>query len=294
MPDNAATRGAIFKRGDTLTLKIVVVALLSLVLIAVDHRFHKEHLLRSWVETAVHPAQQLVSLPRTIFNWLSEGIQSRESLQEENASLRSRVLLLQHNLQKQEAFEAENSRLRKLLNASFIYGTTHQEDRVRLAEIVSIDLDAYSQEIVLNKGEQDGVYVGQPLMDANGIMGQIVRTARHSSTALLLSSPHHAIPVQNRRNGLRSIAIGTGHPNQLKLRFIPTDSDLIVGDTFITSGLGGRFPYGYPVGSVDIVDSVEGARFAHASLRAAANLERSREVLLVWPASLAKPAEQKR
>jgi rod shape-determining protein MreC len=116
-------------------------------------------------------------------------------------------------------------------------------------------------------------------------MGQITRTTPDSSTALLLSSPHHAIPVQNRRNGLRSVAIGTGHPNQLKLRFVPTESDLIEGDTFITSGLGGRFPYGYPVGTVQRIDTKSEQRFAEVTLNAVATLERSREVLLVWPAT---------
>ncbi len=285
MPANAASQGSIFKRGDTLTLKLVIVSLLSLMLIAVDHRFHKGHLFRSWVETAVHPIQQVIDLPRVFGFWLAEGIQSRESLQEENASLRKRNLLLQNRLQKLEAIEAENGRLRKLLNASFIYGAIHQDDRVRLAEIISIDLDTFSQEVVLNKGGDDAVYVGQPLMDANGVMGQIIRTTPGSSTALLLSSPHHAIPVQNRRNGLRSIAIGTGDPSQLKLRFIPTESDLIEGDTFITSGLGGRFPYGYPVGTVHTIQIREGERFAEVTLNALARLERSREVLLVWPAN---------
>lgn len=284
MPANAASRGSIFKRGDTLTLKMVVVALLSLMLIAVDHRFHKGHLFRSWIETAVHPIQQSVDLPRLFFNWLAEGVSSRESLQEENASLRKRNLLLQNRLQKLEAIESENSRLRKLLNASFVYGAIHQDERVRLAEIISINLDTFSQEVILNKGSQDDVYVGQPLMDAHGVMGQIIRTTPHSSTALLLSSPHHSIPVQNRRNGLRSVAIGTGHPNQLKLRFVPTESDLIEGDTFITSGLGGRFPYGYPVGTIQRIEAKSEQRFAAVTLKAVATLERSREVLLVWPA----------
>jgi rod shape-determining protein MreC len=264
---------------------MVVVALLSLMLIAVDHRFHKGHLFRSWLETAVHPIQQAVDLPRVFVLWLAEGVSSRESLQEENANLRSHNLLLQHKLQKQDAIESENSRLRKLLNASFVYGATHQDDRVRLAEIVAIDLDTFSQEVILNKGSQQDVYIGQPLMDANGVMGQITRTTPDSSTALLLSSPHHAIPVQNRRNGLRSVAIGTGHPNQLKLRFVPTESDLIEGDTFITSGLGGRFPYGYPVGTVQRIDTKSEQRFAEVTLNAVATLERSREVLLVWPAT---------
>ncbi len=283
MPANTASQGSIFKRGDTLNLKLVVVVLLSLMLIAVDHRFHKGHLFRNWVETAAYPIQKAIDLPQRFVLWLVDGVRSHETLLEENATLHSRNQLLQHRLQTMEAVEAENDRLRKLLNASFVYGAIHQSSRVRLAEIISIQLDAFSQEITLNKGSQDGVYIGQPLMDSSGVMGQITRTTPYSSTALLLSSPHHSIPVQNRRNGIRSIAIGTGDPNQLRLRFVPSDSDLIPGDTLITSGLGGRFPYGYPVGTVRSIDRREGERFAEITINASAALEQSRELLLVWP-----------
>ena len=283
MSANNTSQGSIFRKGDTLTLKLVIVTLLSLVLIATDHRLHKSYQFRSWIESVLLPAQQLINFPNIFSLWILEGVRSYETLQEENASLRKRNLLLLHQLQKQEAIESENSRLRKLLNASFIFGTVQKDDKVRLAEIIAVDLDAFSQEVVLNKGESDGVYVGQPLMDATGVMGQIVRTTPYSSTALLLSSPRHSIPVQSRRNGLRSIAIGSGHSNRLKLRFVPTESDLIPGDTLITSGLGGRFPYGYPVGIVHSVDAQEEAHFAEVILTPTAQLERSREVLLVWP-----------
>lgn len=264
---------------------MVAVALLSLILIAVDQRFAKSHLLRDTLERAAYPVQQLIDLPRSFGAWLVEGVSSRESLQAENAQLHNRNRLLQSRLQKLEALEAENSRLRKLLNASFVYGAVHKDDRVRLSEIISIDLDTFSQEVLLNKGSDDQVYIGQPLMDAHGVMGQVIRTTPHSSTALLLSSPQHAIPVQNRRNGLRAIAAGTGHPTELALNFVPIEGDIIVGDTLITSGLGGRFPYGYPVGTVVSVDNREGQRFAEIKLHAIAKLERSREVLLVWPAN---------
>ncbi|MBT3198168.1 MAG: rod shape-determining protein MreC, partial [Gammaproteobacteria bacterium] len=163
--------------------------------------------------------------------------------------------------------------------------------KVRLAEIIAVDLDAFNQEVVLNKGSRDGAYVGQPLMDATGVMGQIIRITPHSSTALLLSSPRHSIPVQSRRNGLRTLAMGTGHPNRLSLRFVPSGSDLILGDTLITSGLGGRFPYGYPVGTVHSINAEEGAQFSEITLTPTSLLERSREVLLVWPDSITDPLQ---
>ncbi len=260
---------------------MVLLALLSVVLIATDHRLQRAHQFRLWMETSLHPLQQLIDLPGTMADWLSEGVTSRESLQEENASLQKKSLLLQQKLQRLEAIEAENSRLKALLGSSFSYG----DDRVLIAETLSVDLASFNQEVLLNKGSSDGVYVGQPIVDANGIMGQIIRVTPISSTALLISSSRHSIPVQNRRNGLRAIATGIGHSNQIELRFLPTGSDLIPGDTLITSGLGGRFPFGYPVGTVESVDHPEEQPFVEALITPAAALDRSREVLLVWPAS---------
>ncbi|MBT7307051.1 MAG: rod shape-determining protein MreC [Gammaproteobacteria bacterium] len=291
MPFKATSQESIFRRGNALTLKMVIILLLSLTLFVIDHRQHKSHQLRVWIENAMLPVHHLIDFPRIFSLWVLEGVRSQDSLQEENASLRSKNLLLQHKLQKQEAIESENSRLRKLLNASFIFGTVQKDDKVRLAEIIAVDLDAFNQEVVLNKGSRDGAYVGQPLMDATGVMGQIIRITPHSSTALLLSSPRHSIPVQSRRNGLRTLAMGTGHPNRLSLRFVPSGSDLILGDTLITSGLGGRFPYGYPVGTVHSINAEEGAQFSEITLTPTSLLERSREVLLVWPDSITDPLQ---
>ncbi len=260
---------------------MAAVALLSLVLIATDHRLQKAHQLRLWMETLLHPVQQLIGLPSTLIEWASEGLSSHGTLQEENASLKKKNLLLQQKLQKQEATEAENNRLRELLDSSFHYG----DDHVLIAEIMAIDLDLFNQEVVLNKGSTDGVYIGQPVMDADGVMGQIVRVSPISSTALLISSPQHSIPVQNRRNGLRAIASGIGHAHKIRVRFLPSGSDLIPGDVLITSGLGGRFPFGHPVGTVESIDHPDDQPFSEATLTPAAALERSREVLLVWPAA---------
>lgn len=262
---------------------MAVVALLSLALIATDHRLQKAHQLRLWMETLLHPVQQLIALPSTLIGWASEGLTSHGTLQEENASLKKKNLLLQQKLQRQEAIEAENNRLRELLDSSFRYG----DDHVLIAEITAIDLDLFNQEVILNKGSADGVYVGQPVMDAHGVMGQIVRISPISSTALLISSPQHSIPIQNRRNGLRSIASGTGQANQIRIRFLPSGSDLIPGDTLITSGLGGRFPFGHPVGTVQSIHHPDDQPFSEAILTPAAALDRSREVLLVWPAAQA-------
>jgi rod shape-determining protein MreC len=147
-----------------------------------------------------------------------------------------------------------------------------------------VDMDPYSRRIVLNKGTRDGVEQGQSLIDANGIMGQVVHAGTFSSSALLITDPSHALPVQLERSGLRAVALGTGPENLLRLSHVPNSSDVRIGDTLVTSGLGGRFPSGYPVGTVVDVERDSGRPFATIMVEPVAELERNREVLLVWPA----------
>ena len=151
-----------------------------------------------------------------------------------------------------------------------------------IAQILAVDLDPFSRRIVINKGTQDGVGVGQSLIDSNGIMGQIVTAGPVSSNALLITDPSHAMPVQVNRNGLRSVAVGTGTVNLLELTHIPNNADIRVGDLLVTSGLGGRFPSGYPVGRIVSVERDSGQPFARVNLTPSARLARNREVLLVW------------
>jgi rod shape-determining protein MreC len=184
-------------------------------------------------------------------------------------------------MQRLAALEAENIRLRELLDASFEVG----EKRL-IAELMSVNLDPFQHQIVINKGTLDGVFPGQPILDAEGVMGQIVHAGPYTSTAVLITDTSHAIPVQVNRNGLRSIAIGSGTINRLELPYIPNNSDILPGDLLITSGLGGRFPPGYPVAKVGAVQHDPGRSFAQVIAEPLAQLNRSREVLLVWPGEI--------
>jgi rod shape-determining protein MreC len=244
----------------------------------IDHRQHHLDALRSSISVGLYPIQFLIDLPSTAGNWLKESFSSRRTLQEENARLHSQHLLLQARLQKFEALEAENLRLRELLDSSF-----KASDRVLIAELMSVDLDPYRHEVLLNKGTTHKAYVGQPLLDAFGVMGQIVETTPYTSTAMLITDPAHAIPVQVNRNGLRSIVVGTGSLQELSLPYIPNSADIHAGDLLITSGLGGRFPPGYPVAEVVNVTVDPGHAFAQITAHPLSHLDRSREVLLVWP-----------
>ncbi|MDX1434460.1 MAG: rod shape-determining protein MreC [Gammaproteobacteria bacterium] len=268
-----------FDGGPSSLSRLVLVAVASVVLMTVDHRAKHLETVRSVLATVVYPLQVAVDLPIQAGNWLAEHLSSRESLLEENSRLKARQLLLDSKLEKFNELEAENRRLRNLLDSSAKVG-----ERVLVAELLSVDMDPFSRRIVLNKGTRDGVEAGQSLIDSNGVMGQVVHVAPFSSSALLITDPSHALPVQVHRNGLRAIAVGTGPVNLLELLHIPNNADVRIGDVLVTSGLGGRFPSGYPVGRVVNIERNRGRPFATVMVQPSARLERNREVLLVWPA----------
>jgi rod shape-determining protein MreC len=251
-------------------------------LVLADHRFHNLETVRAGLSIAVYPLQWVVNLPVTTGQWLTETLASRQKLLEENASLRAQHLLLKAQMERFSALEAENMRLRELLDSSFQFRIG---ERLLIAELSAVATDPFSQQVVINKGARDKVFVGQPVLDAEGVMGQVLHVAPLSSTVMLITDPNHALPVQVNRNGLRSIAVGTGRANQLELAYLPNNADIRVGDQLVTSGLGGRFPYGYPVGTVIRVEQDPRQPFAKVIAQPNARLDRNREVLLVWASS---------
>lgn len=249
---------------------------MSLVLMTVDHRQHHLESVRAALSMLVSPLQYLLGAPIGAGHWLGEALSSREALQEENAALRSQQLLQSARLQKMAALEAENSRLRALLDSSVKVG-----ERVLVAELLEVDFAPFSQQIVINKGSRDGVTEGQPIVDAEGVMGQVVHVAPFTSNAMLITDPSHAIPVVVNRTGLRGIAIGSGSADRLDIPNLPLNAEITEGDLLVTSGMGGRFPPGYPVAVITRVDRNPGQSFAEVTARPTARLEQSREVLLV-------------
>ncbi len=241
-----------------------------------DHRTHMLDGVRSTVSILLYPLQTIASTPTDVGNWLGEQFTSHQTLIDENQQLRSENLLLKAQLQKFASLQAENIRLRSLLKSS-----RKLRDQMLIAETIAVDLDPYKRQIVINKGQQSGIYAGQPILDAYGIMGQIINPGIASSSAILITDPSHAIPVQVNRNGLRTVLYGTGAANYLEILNLPNNADIEIGDLLITSGLGGRFPEGYPVATVVNIKRDPGQPFARIIAEASAHLEQSREVLLV-------------
>ncbi|MEM7408108.1 MAG: rod shape-determining protein MreC [Pseudomonadota bacterium] len=268
----------LFFRGPSVTVRLCVAVVACIVLMTADHRYKHLADIRSVLATVVYPVQKAAHMPVEFYAWAQESLASRQALLEVNAELRRKELLFASRLEKFAELEAENRRLRQLLDSS-----TKVADRVLIAELLSVDMDPFSRRILLDKGANDGVQEGQSLIDANGIMGQIVHTGAVTSQALLITDPSHALPAQINRTGLRCIAVGTGSSDVLELKHIPLNEDVRVGDLVVTSGLGGRFQRGYPVGRVISVERDSAQSFATVRVKPAAALERNREVLLVWP-----------
>ena len=251
---------------------------LSVVLMVMDHKYKSLESVRDALSLLVYPIQLVVELPGAMSDWFNESLATRRKLQEEIDSLRTQHFMQQAQMQKFSALQEENIRLRELLDSSFEIG-----EKVLIAELMSVNLDPYKHQVMINKGELHDIYPGQPLVDAEGVMGQVVHAGPYSSTAMLITDTSHAIPVQVNRNGLRSIALGSGTINRLELPYIPNSADIQPGDLLITSGLGGRFPPGYPVATVTAVQHDPGNAFASVVATPLAHLNRSREVLLIWP-----------
>jgi rod shape-determining protein MreC len=250
--------------------------LLSILLMFADHRHYLQPIRQalSWV---VFPLQYFIDQPFQLAHTISARLQTQKELFRENQQLRAKQLLLEFQLQRMDSLETENARLQALLGAK---PTTN--DKALMAEIIYVASNPYSQQITLNKGARDGVYEGQPVVDAYGVVGQVLKVNYITSDVLLITDITHAIPVQNDRSGVRAIAVGTGDAQGLELSHIANSADFKVGDLLITSGLGDRFPSGYAVGTVSEVDTNPGAPFMRIKIKPAAQLDKIREVLLVF------------
>lgn len=242
-----------------------------------DSQFSHLDRLRGWIGTGLAPVVWLGHVPESIGGWFDENLTDRSELLEENEALRARLLVLERRAQKYASLAAENTRLRELLHAS-----SELDDTVVVADVIGVTPDPYSHEIIINKGEEDQISIGQAVLDADGLMGQVVQTSQYTSRVLLISDSSHAVPVQVNRNGTRAVLLGTGEMDRLELVHVPDTADIRAGDLLVSSGLGGRFPKGYPVATVTEVRHDPGEAFATVSAAPMAQLNRSQMVLVVF------------
>lgn len=265
-------------------LRFLILVFVSVLLINLDSYTRTLEPVRAVLGLVVTPLQELVLVPRKVGRWVSLRALSEPEVVEEVERLKEENLVLSSRLQKVDALMAENRRLRELLAAS-----RRGVDRVMLAEIEDISFEPFTQSVLVNRGIADKVYEGQPVLDAFGVMGQVVRTSYLKSAVSLVTDPGQTIPVMVERNGLRALTSGTGSERELEVPYLDRNTDIRRGDLLVTSGMGGRFPYGYPVARVLEVTVDVNEPFLKIRAEPVARLGFSREVLLVWPGALPEP-----
>ncbi|WP_371188015.1 rod shape-determining protein MreC [Thalassotalea maritima] len=270
----------IFIEGYSSHKRMVMALVLSLVFIYCDHKLASFESARALLQSLVSPLQYIADTPGQIMDFTSENLVTRRQLMEDNQRLQRNEVLLRERLLELDILKQENQRLRQLLQAP----VKANIDKM-VAEIVSVDSDPYSHQILINRGEIDGVYEGQPVINDKGVVGQVLHTGLNSSRVLLLTDITHAIPLRVHRNGLRVIAKGTGSIDEMDVTHVPYASDIKVGDLLVTSGLGGTFPEGYPVAMVSYVADNPNKKFAKIRITPLVDVDRLRYLLLLWPAN---------
>lgn len=263
--------------GPALALRLIVLAGMAAGLMVADHRDHHLAAVRDGVATLAYPIQWAVSAPVQAWDSLRESFATKTRVEAENVKLESDNLVLRLRLLRYESLEQENERLRAVRESS-----PRAVQRSLVAEILRVDLDPFRQRVLVNKGTRAGVFRGQAAIDAAGIYGQVTRAGPLSAEIILITDPEHAIPVQVNRTGARSIALGTGRSGLLSLPYLPQNTDVIVGDLLVSSGLGGVYPPGYPVAKVTAVVRDPGQPLLAVEAEPLAGLDRDPEVLLVW------------
>jgi rod shape-determining protein MreC len=264
-------------RASGLLFRCVLYSLLALALIIVDKRYDHLGKIRRLLSVVAYPVQIAVASPFEGWHWFRDSVTTRDALRADKTKLEAELRVAQFRLQRYEALEAETVRLRALRDS-----TAGVTDRFVIGDVMNVDLDAFRERVLVDKGAGDGIYVGQAVLDSGGVFGQVARVGQLTSEVILVSDAAHAIPVQINRNGLRTVAVGTGDTNRLKLPYLPTSADVVAGDLLVTSGLGGGFPAGYPVGTIAEVKRDPAQSLADVDVKPAAALDRSRELLFVW------------
>ncbi len=240
-----------------------------------DYRYKRLDGLRNILTTITHPIHVIAEFPASATDWLRKQFGTHQQLLADNQQLRQKNLLLQGDMLRFQSLEEENSRLRMQLGATLKVG-----ERVTLAELVGINLTPYKQQVTLSKGSTSSIYRGQAVINASGIMGQVIQVTPFRSTVLLISDSLHSIPVRILRSGLLTIAHGTGHIDRLELPYLPDSANVRVGDLLVTSGLGERYPPDYPVARITEVPAAGAPGSVVATPMA--NLSQNRQVMLVW------------
>ncbi|OFC62246.1 rod shape-determining protein MreC [Candidatus Erwinia dacicola] len=267
-----------FSRGPSLQLRLFLAVIVAIGVIVADSRMGAFSQIRTYMDTAVSPFYFLANGPRQILDNISETLSSRQQLELQNKALQRELMLKNSELLMLGQFKQENARLRELLGSPL-----RQDEQKMVTQVISTGTDPYTDQVVIDKGSVNGVYEGQPVISDKGVVGQVVAVGKITSRVLLICDASHALPIQVLRSDIRVIAAGNGCTEDLQLEHLPGNTNIRVGDVLVTSGLGGRFPEGYPVGVVSSVKVDTQRAYTVIQARPTAGLQRLR-YLLLWGA----------
>ena len=266
----------IYGRGPSPGLRFTVYALLSLTLMYVDQRARWSERLRFGLAAIAYPVQVAVNSPAAVWHWLTDSFAARDLLRGENLRLHEQVQVLQLAVLRQQALEQENAQLRALRAA-----LPPLVKKWLVAEVIGVESVPLRQRFIINKGSNDGVHVNQAAVDGSGVLGQVAHVGPWSAEVILITDPEHALPVLIARTGLRTIAVGSGNAHELLLSYLAANSDVKGGDLLVSSGLGGVFPAGYPVGRITGVSREPSQLVAQVQAEPLAMIDQAREVMLI-------------
>jgi rod shape-determining protein MreC len=269
-------------RGPSSLTRLVLLVLLSVALMMLDHRSQQLERIRAGLMVIFYPVQVVASVPVALYHRLMDALTTDQELKEQNDRLEAERVQLLARLQQFEGLEVENERLRNMVGAA-----ARVANRALAAELVEVSTEPFSRRLLVRRGERDGVYVGQPVIDAYGIVGQVTKVAPFLSTVTLITDPSHAIPVLDNRSGLRAMVFGSGDQDSLTVPYLSAVADIKEGDLLVSSGMGGVFPAGYPVAVVTKIDNNPSESFLLVRARPSAQLNRGKQVLLISPSQAA-------
>lgn len=268
----------IFKHGPSPQYRVILMLICSALLIFFDHKMTSFERVRGYLQSLVSPLQYLATAPKQLLDWSVDNMVTKKQLVEDNKTLKMNELVYKERAIQLRIVQQENDRLRALLHSP-----VRVDVKTMLAEILSVDGDPYSQQVVINRGANDDVHEGQAIVDDQGVVGQILHAGTITSRVLLITDVSHAVPVRIERNGTRLVANGTGNINRMSINHVSNSTDIKPGDLLVTSGLGGKYPEGYPVARVTIVKKDESRPFAYVQSEPIAQINRLRYLLLLWP-----------
>jgi rod shape-determining protein MreC len=265
-------------RAPSVFTRMILAVAVSIGLMVADHKGHHLERIRDALSILLYPVQAAAGIPSAIGSGVASFFTSKNKLEEANAVLREEQALMQARLQQFDSLEQENQRLRQMLGSA-----TRVAERALSAEQIEISQEPFARKILIARGQRDGTYIGQPVIDAHGIVGQVTELRHNTqSRVTLITDPGHAVPALVNRNGLRALVFGTGNPDTLNIPYLTAAADIKEGDTLVSSGMGGTFPPGYPVATVTKIVNDPNESFLEITARPVAKLNHSKQVLLIW------------